>query len=105
MANSSGRTSKTARLIPEQWASVASQRADRRPFEDMFTGAFLPLMFMEATSGHGFDPDQAESRRRVAYGTLAEVTASGGRRKLYQQPRREEFWFAGRSLRRQTDLR
>ena len=66
------------RLIPEQWASVASQRAARRPFEDMFKGAFLPLMFMEATSSHGFDADQAKSRRRAAYGKLAEVTVSAG---------------------------
>ena len=53
-------------------------RAARKPFEDI-KGAFLPLMFMEATSSHGFDADQAKSRRRVAYGTLAEVTASVGR--------------------------
>ena len=36
-------------------------------------------MFMEATSSHGFDADQAKSRRRVAYGKLAEVTVSAGR--------------------------
>jgi hypothetical protein len=45
----------------------------------MFKGAFLPLMFMEATSSHGFDADQAKSRRQVAYGKLAEVTVSAGR--------------------------
>ena len=36
-------------------------------------------MFMEATSSHGFDADQAKSRRRAVYGKLAEVTVSAGR--------------------------
>ena len=35
-------------------------------------------MFMEATSSHGFDADQAKSRRRAVYGKLAEVTVSAG---------------------------
>ena len=43
-----------------------------------FKGAFLPLMFMEATSSHGFDADQAKSRRRAVYGKLAEVTVNAG---------------------------
>ena len=67
----------------------------------MFKKAFLPLMFMEATSSHGFDADQAKSRRRAAYGKLAEVTVSAGklrsltRRALVpreQDLRRTEWW-------------
>lgn len=69
-------TCRTMRRTPEQWALVASQRAALRPFEDVFRGAFLPLMFMEATSRHRFDADRAKSRRHGACGKLADVTVS-----------------------------
>jgi len=54
-------------------------------------------MFMQATSSHGFDPDQAKSRRRAVYGKLAEVTVSTGgyeaKRSFSEQDlRRTERW-------------
>ena len=71
-------------------------------------GIGLPLMFMEAAGSHRSTADRAKSRRRMAHGKLAEVTASAEsgrcRIRVEQQPRREYFSFAERIWAGERDL-
>jgi hypothetical protein len=66
-------------------------------------------MFMEATGSHRSTMDRTKSRRRMARGKLAEVTASAESERcqirVEQQPRREHLWFSGPIWAGKWDLR